>query len=149
LRFEGKKTPVDLWLPGQYNASKAAVNMFSETLRYELAPLHVRVITLIAGNVASHMSAGVNGPPPASLPAASRYKAVEAELAKGEKFADMDTSVFADGVVAAVVGGATGKVWKGGNMAVTRWLVPFLPGFVYDRIMVSLGRGLDKMPKSA
>lgn len=136
-------------MPGQYNASKAAINMLSETLRYELAPLHVRVITLVAGNVASHMSTGVNGPPPASLPITSRYKAVEAELAKGEKFADMDTSVFADGVVAAVVGGATGKVWKGGNMVVTRWLIPFLPGFVYDRIMVSLGRGLDKMPKSA
>ena len=92
MRFEGKKTPVDLWLPGQYNASKAAVNMFSETLRYELAPLHVRVITLVAGNVASHMSAGVNGPPPASLPAASRYKAVEAELMEVSMLSERGTA---------------------------------------------------------
>lgn len=105
--------------------------MLSETLRYELAPLGVRVITLVAGNVASHMSSGVNGAPPAELPPSSRYKAIEKELSKGESFADMDTTVFANGVVGAVVSGAAGKVWKGGNMATVRWLMPILPSFVY------------------
>jgi 1-acylglycerone phosphate reductase len=98
--------------------------MLSETLRYELAPLNVRVITLVAGNVSSHMSSGVNGPPPAELPPTSRYKAIEKELQKNEEFADMDTTVFANEVVGAVVSGATGKVWKGGNMATVRWLMP-------------------------
>jgi hypothetical protein len=105
--------------------------MLSETLRYELAPLNVRVITLVAGNVSSHMSSGVNGPPPAELPPTSRYKAIEKELQKNEEFADMDTTVFANEVVGAVVSGATGKVWKGGNMATVRWLMPFMPSFVY------------------
>lgn len=105
--------------------------MLSETLRYELAPLNVRVITLVAGNVSSHMSSGINGPPPAELPPASRYKAIEKELSKGEKYADMDTTEFANEVVAAVVSGATGKVWKGGNMALVRWLMPIMPSFVY------------------
>ncbi|KAF3036165.1 hypothetical protein E8E12_003664 [Didymella heteroderae] len=140
---------VNIPFQSQYNASKAAINMLSETLRYELAPLDVRVITLVAGNVTSHMSSGVNCPPPAELPSTSRYKAIEKELSKGEKYADMGTTVFANEVVGAVVSGATGKVWKGGNMTVVRWLVPIMPSFVYDRIMVSLGRGLDKMPKSA
>ncbi|KAJ4343664.1 hypothetical protein N0V95_006603 [Ascochyta clinopodiicola] len=99
----------------QYNASKAAINMFSETLRLELAPLGIRVITLVAGNVASNMSSGKNGPPPSALPATSRYKAVEARLAKPEPSSDMKTARFADEV---------------------------------DRIMVSLGRGLDQMPKA-
>ncbi|KAL1648998.1 hypothetical protein SLS61_006520 [Didymella pomorum] len=139
---------VNIPFQSQYNASKAAINMLSETLRYELAPLNVRVITLVAGNVSSHMSSGVNGPPPAELPPTSRYKAIEKELQKNEEFADVDTTVFANEVVDAVVSGATGKVWKGGNMATVRWLMPFMPSFVYDRIMVSLGRGLDKMPKS-
>lgn len=105
--------------------------MLSETLRFELAPLNVRVITLVAGNVASHMSSGVNGPPPTELPPTSRYKAIENELSKGEQFADMDTMVFANEVVSAVVSNATGKVWKGGNMAVVRWLMPIMPSFVY------------------
>lgn len=105
--------------------------MLSETMRYELAPLNVRVITLVAGNVSSHMSSGVNGPPPAELPPTSRYKAIEKELAKGQKMADMDTTVFADEVVSAVISGATGKVWKGGNMATVRWLAPFMPSFLY------------------
>ncbi|UPX14255.1 Acylglycerone-phosphate reductase [Ascochyta rabiei] len=133
---------------GQYNASKAAIHMFSETLRLELAPLGVRVITLVAGNVASNMSAGSNGPPPSELPATSRYKAVEAHVAKQGKFSDMNTARFADEVVSAVSSGAAGKLWKGGNIMLVRWLVPFMPGFVYDRIMMSLGRGLDKMPKA-
>ncbi|KAF3051028.1 hypothetical protein E8E11_007691 [Didymella keratinophila] len=140
---------VNIPFQSQYNASKAAINMLSETLRYELAPLNVRVITLVAGNVSSHMSSGVNGAPPAELPPTSRYKAIEKELSKGAQFANTDTTVFANEVVSAVVSGATGKVWKGANMALVRWVMPIMPSFIYDRNMVLLGRGLDKMPKSA
>ncbi|KAJ4993121.1 short chain dehydrogenase [Stagonosporopsis vannaccii] len=138
---------VSIPFQSQYNASKAAINMLSETLRYELAPLNVRVITLVAGNVASNMSSGVNGAPPAELPATSRYKAVEKTIAAPVEFSEMGTAKFADGVVEAVRARATGKVWRGGNMGIVRWVVPIMPGFIYDRIMISLGRGLDKMPK--
>lgn len=114
--------------------------MLSETLRFELAPLNVRVITLVAGNVDSNMSSGRNGPPPAGLPSSSYYKGIEQKISKREKFANMDTAKFADEVVNAVVSGATGKVWKGGNMGVVRWLVPVMPSFIY----VSVGQFLSR-----
>ncbi|KJR82157.1 short-chain dehydrogenase/reductase [Sporothrix schenckii 1099-18] len=38
-----------------YNASKAAINTLGDTLRVELAPLGVRVVTIITGSVASHL----------------------------------------------------------------------------------------------
>lgn len=38
-----------------YNASKAALNGFGNTLRIELAPLGVRVVTIVTGPVASHL----------------------------------------------------------------------------------------------
>lgn len=115
--------------------------MLSETLRYELAPLGVRVITLVAGNVASHMSAGINGSPPAELPSKSRYKVIEKQVAKQGQYTDMNTAKFADKVVAAVVSRATGKVWEGGNMMVVKWLVPIMPSFIYVREYSPLLRG--------
>lgn len=114
--------------------------MLSETLRYELAPLNVRVITLVAGNVASNMSSGVNGTPPAELPASSRYKAVEKAIASPVEFSEMRTAKFAEGVVGAVEARLTGKVWRGGNMGVVRWLVPFMPGFIYVSLLLLCGR---------
>ncbi|KAL1892630.1 NADPH-dependent 1-acyl dihydroxyacetone phosphate reductase [Sporothrix stenoceras] len=38
-----------------YNASKAAVNSLGHTLRIELAPLGVRVVTIVTGAVATHL----------------------------------------------------------------------------------------------
>lgn len=124
---------------GQYNASKAAFNMLSETLRYELAPFDVRVITLLAGNVTSNLSSG-NGAPPAELPATSRYKAVEKDIAAEVKFSEMETVKFAEEVVGAVGARATGRVWSGGNTWVLRWIVPVMPGFIYVSILESEGR---------
>lgn len=38
-----------------YNASKGAVNSLGHTLRIELAPLGVRVVTIMTGSVATHL----------------------------------------------------------------------------------------------
>ncbi|KAF4967030.1 hypothetical protein FSARC_5321 [Fusarium sarcochroum] len=40
----------------QYNASKAAVASYSDTLRIELAPLGIKVVTLYMGVVATHLT---------------------------------------------------------------------------------------------
>jgi hypothetical protein len=77
------------------------------------------------------MSSGENGPPPAVLPPNSHYKSIEKDIAKVTKYKDMDTTEFADAVVGAVTVGSAGKIWKGGNMTVVRWLVPIMPSFVY------------------
>lgn len=105
--------------------------MLSETLRFELAPLNVRVMTVVAGNVSSHMSSGVNWSPPTQLPPTSYYRPIEKEIAKPAEFSDMDTMKFANEVVSAVVSGATGNLYKGGNVGIVRWMVPILPSFIY------------------
>lgn len=47
-------TSLLLILPGTYSASKAAVSSLSDTLRVELAPFGVKVITLVTGTVQTH-----------------------------------------------------------------------------------------------
>ncbi|KAF1849043.1 oxidoreductase [Cucurbitaria berberidis CBS 394.84] len=131
----------------QYHASKAAIIMLSEILRLELAPLNVRVITLMVGNVASNID--VNGPPPASLPSTSMYLPIEKQIAADYTWDTMPTKKFASQVVADVMSGKSGKVWRGGNTAIIRWAVPFMPQWVFDKIMISISRGLDKMPMIA
>lgn len=61
--------------------------MLSETLRLELAPLNVRVITLMAGNVQSNI--GDNGAPPQKLPPSSHYLPIEKHIAEKSEWADM------------------------------------------------------------
>lgn len=110
---------------GQYNASKAAINQYSETLRMELAPLNVKVVTLVAGNVTSNMSS--NGAPPQQLPDGSFYKPIEKEIAMQEPFTEMPVSKFAEEVASEVLNGASGRVFKGANSGLVKWLVPLLP----------------------
>jgi 1-acylglycerone phosphate reductase len=100
--------------------------MLSETLRLELAPFHVRVITLMSGNVASNITANT---PAIKIPSTSYYLPVKAEIAKEEQYADMPTKAFAEQVVSAVVGGSKGKFWLGGNIWIVRTALFWLPGW--------------------
>jgi 1-acylglycerone phosphate reductase len=110
----------------------------SETLRLELAPLGVRVVTLMAGNVKSNISA--NAPPPTSLPDTSPYKPVEKYIAADEEWSELPADKFAKEVVSEVLNGASGKMWKGGNSGIVRWLVPFMPQFVFVSMIVHFPR---------
>ncbi|KAF9777763.1 hypothetical protein IL306_004331 [Fusarium sp. DS 682] len=47
---------VPYYFTAQYNATKAAVASYSDTLRLELAPLGIKVITLYMGVVATHIT---------------------------------------------------------------------------------------------
>jgi 1-acylglycerone phosphate reductase len=62
-----------------YNASKAAVSQYSNTLRLELEPMGVKVIELVTGRVKSNL---VTVP---TLDSASIYKPIEANLQKRAK----------------------------------------------------------------
>ncbi|TLD19745.1 hypothetical protein PspLS_09332 [Pyricularia sp. CBS 133598] len=64
---------------GIYNSSKAAVTTLSETLRLEMAPLGVRVITAMVGVVGTRIFRHGDE---FSLPPGSRYKSVEKEIGK-------------------------------------------------------------------
>ena len=62
-----------------YNSSKAALAQWSETLRLELEPLGIRVVTVVTGQVGSNLP---NAP---KFESDSIYKPLEAQLAERAK----------------------------------------------------------------
>ena len=106
---------------GLYHSSKAAVTILSETLRLELAPLGVTVITGMLGNIESNFQVNDSWQ---GVPESSRYKSVEAQIAKSaegkvgpkkEKVQD-----FARRFTDDVLRGASGQIWKGTMAQTTR-----------------------------
>jgi 1-acylglycerone phosphate reductase len=111
-----------------YNASKAAVHLYSSTLRLELAPFGVRVLTIATGNVATSFKANV---PTAVLPASSHYKPIASNIeaiSNGSDVKDPTPSdVYAEAVVKDVLGGKTGQVWRGSSAALAKFAKSFFP----------------------
>ncbi|KAI1314093.1 hypothetical protein F5Y03DRAFT_336103 [Xylaria venustula] len=113
---------------GVYNSSKASMTWLSETLRIELAPLDVRVVTAMVGEVATGF---YEHAAPFSLPDSSPYKAVEATIRKqstGELHArNYQAADVARSLVKAVTEGRSGQIWHGGMAGTAKyasWLVP-------------------------
>ena len=116
-----------------YNASKAALHSYSDTLRVELAPLGVKVVVVVAGGVKSQLARLHR-----ELPEGSRYRGVKAEYERRQVYSlqgAMETEVFAERVVGDLLGfrerwlGGRRMVWRG-NQA---WKVWFL-GMVMPRV---------------
>ena len=86
----------------------------SETLRQELAPLGVRVVTGMLGSIESNFYANDSW---RGLSESSRYKSIEPYIAKkmesrdGQKQENVED--FARNFVADVLSGAEGQVWRG------------------------------------
>ncbi|TLS30007.1 hypothetical protein PpBr36_02676 [Pyricularia pennisetigena] len=118
---------------GIYNSSKAAVTMLSETLRLEMAPLGVRVITAMVGVVGTKIFVNSGE---FVLPPGSRYKSVEKEIGKqsrGEElFGHMDTKTVAKRLLGDVTAGRSGMVWRGGLATTTGYLSWLLPTWLLD-----------------
>ncbi|KIW19006.1 hypothetical protein PV08_03296 [Exophiala spinifera] len=130
-----------------YNASKAAVHMLSDTLRLELAPLNVKILTVVTGSVKTQIH---QNSPRLSLPQTSRYLAVSSHLEKRwNDEIDYDPSSpedLARKVVGDVLGGSTGKIWRGRHASETRWVRFFMPLPLQDMILTN-GTDLDKVGK--
>ena len=118
-----------------YGGSKAALMLVSETLRLEMAPLGVKVATIVTGAVETNIMA--NGPE-VKLPDDSLYLAVEENIVARGKGADVKSKMkskdFADRVVSDILGGANGKVWRGEMASTVKYATAYLPSFM----MVSL-----------
>ena len=118
---ETDKTNFAFAYVGLYNSSKAAVTIVSETLRLELAPLGVTVITGMLGNIKSnfHLNDSWQG-----MPDTSRYKSVEPQIAKnaegkiGPKKDEVED--FARRFVSDILRGASGQVWRGAKAQTVR-----------------------------
>ncbi|EKG20606.1 hypothetical protein MPH_02133 [Macrophomina phaseolina MS6] len=134
-------------LTGLYSASKSALQSLSETLRLELQPLGVRVVTAVTGSVKSNVFA--NGPP-LRLPAGSLYAAAEHEIAARAAGMDVERDLpqtleqYSRNLVADVLGGASGKVYRGKHASTVDFLASWLPAFLFDWISLQ-DSGLEKV----
>lgn len=134
---------------GLYDSSKAAVTIISETMRLELAPLGVTVVTGMLGNIESnfHTNDSWQG-----LSESSRYKSVEPQITKtaegklGPKKKKADD--FARRFVNDVLSGASGQIWRGTMAQTTRIIGHHAPASVLDRMLLP-SSGLVDMTKKA
>lgn len=122
-----------------YNASKAAVEVLGATMRTELAPLGIRVVTLKTGSVRT----GLFGNAPATpLPQGSLYAPLRRFIegrAMLESATYMDADEYASNVARELLR-PSGKrvVWQGGLTTVS-WLWSW---FGWDSLLVSVTRYL-------
>ena len=108
-----------------YNASKAALQAYCNTLRVEMAPFGVKVINVLTGGVKSNISRTER-----ALTAGSLFKPVEKSYERRQKHSQevgMETDRFAGEVVRKVLGAegwlwSTTEVWAGGKAGSVWWV---------------------------
>ena len=121
-----------------YNASKAALHAYSAALRVEVAPLGVRVITVITGGVKSRIARVQR-----YLNDDSAYKELEDDYQKRQTHSQrvgIDATLYAKEVVEKVLEAEgwlwrTRTIWAGGSAGTVRWLSWLLPESITDWIM--------------
>lgn len=118
---------------GMYNASKGALTAASETWRLELAPLGVRVITLVAGGIQTNFLENTQVP---LCPESSYYRSIWDLIVKqpeGSAYS-MPPTQYARDVFNKVNNGATGKIWVGSGASIVRFLLWMFP----QKVMVCI-----------
>ncbi|PYI09439.1 NAD(P)-binding protein [Aspergillus sclerotiicarbonarius CBS 121057] len=127
-----------------YTSSKAAIKAYSESIRQELAPFGVKVVTVMTGLVGSNLWTKA---PDLDLKG-SMYEPAKKEImdmATGQVVKDpMAPSEYATRVVDDLLGGASGLIWRGKMASITWFLTSFMPTWVMDRMLVS-GSGVEKL----
>ena len=132
-----------------YNASKAALHSYSAALRVEVAPLGVRVITVMSGGVKSRIARVKR-----VLKEDSAYKELEADYQMRQIHSQqvgMETALYANDVVNQVLQAEgwlwrTRTIWAGGSIGTVRWLSWMLPDVVSDWV-VSRMFGFNKLQR--
>ncbi|KAL4779972.1 hypothetical protein BJX76DRAFT_364796 [Aspergillus varians] len=129
---------------GVYAATKRTLEIIAETLRLELAPFHVRVLTVPTGTVESMGQAGHYDD--FTLPEGSLYKSIEGTVASraqgNDGFARMDLMTYSRKVVKEITTGSAAKFWCGNNARFARFARFLLPQVFLDNA-VTRGTGLD------
>ena len=108
------------------------MHALGETLRVEMAPLGVKVITVVCGIIKTNIMTNNSE---AHLPTNSVYVTVEKRVvarSKGEDVtsASMPSHKFADKLVSDVMRGADGLIYRGYLASTTRVLTSWLPTFI-------------------
>ena len=114
-----------------YNASKAALHAYSDTLRIELAPFDVKVMIVVTGGVKSNIARTHR-----ELPEGSLYYPLNAEYQRRQLHSQVgatDGTVYAESVVRAVLGTKTTRSLRRGHQASKVWLVlTLMPRIFWD-----------------
>lgn len=128
-------------LSGIYNGTKAALIQAGEGWRLELAPLGVRVLTLITGGIATNFLKNL---PSVDLPEDSYYLGITEIIRKQPEKIPMSISpeAFSIDVVRVVENGTTGKYWIGGGSTLARWCLWLLPQWAIVRKIFTSNYGL-------
>jgi len=116
-----------------YNASKAALITAGEGWRQELAPLGVRVITLVTGGIATKFLDNLQ---PIALPEDSYYMSIKDMIEEQPQHVPfgMKPETFALNVLRRVERGSTGKYWVGGATCIARLAMWFFPQCMLVRV---------------
>jgi 1-acylglycerone phosphate reductase len=112
-----------------YNASKAALHQYSNTLRVELAPFDVKVITIVTGGVQSNIARTERSLLPNSfyLPITQEYT----RRLKHSQEVGMPTEQYAKSVISQILGRRPPKfVWEGFGAKLVWFASTFLPVWV-------------------
>ena len=116
---------------GLYSASKSALATVSEALRLEMKPFGVKVVTVITGSVESNIF--VNAPEH-HLPPGSLYGSAEKAIANRATGKDVNQHStredFAHSLVSDILGGASGKVYRGKMSTTARLVLTYMPTFI-------------------
>ncbi|KAM0346006.1 hypothetical protein ACHAPU_006060 [Fusarium lateritium] len=128
-----------------YNATKAAVAAYSDTLRLELDPLGIRVVTLYMGEVSTKLMS----PDTILFGADSIYADLESNVKERSRIhrdKSISATAFAQQVVAKVLNSNTNYIWKGTNALLVWFLNAIGPRKVFDSTMTeSLGLGNEAL----
>ncbi|KAA8642963.1 hypothetical protein EYZ11_001086 [Aspergillus tanneri] len=131
-----------------YASSKAALKSYGETLRLEMTPLGVKVMTVMAGAIGTNIFANYSPPP---LPENSLFKAASKEIHLVESRGVVENctpvSLFAKGVVDDVLGGSSGLTWRGKLASITWAATSFLPAWIMDLLIIS-SSGLRRISRA-
>ena len=114
-----------------YNASKAALHAYSDTLRLELAPFDVNVMVVVTGGVRSNIARTHRELPEGSLyhPLNEEYQRRQLHSQEGA----MEGTIYAKGVVKAALGTKPSKYLWRGHQAWNVWLLlRLMPRMFWD-----------------
>ncbi|KAI1353512.1 putative short-chain dehydrogenase/reductase [Xylaria sp. FL0043] len=132
---------------GLYTTAKAAIKQLSETMRVELEPLGVRVVTAIIGGVQTNFFSNALNEP-FQLPENSYYKPIEKllenERAGKHTLQGESVDATARNLVNDVLDGANGCIWRGAKSTDAKWLTWLLPTWALEWI-VTRSRGLEEL----
>ncbi|CAK5271519.1 unnamed protein product [Mycena citricolor] len=129
-----------------YNASKAALHAYGNTLRIELAPFNVQVSTIVTGGVQSHISDKPPPTKPTSLYAPIAEHLLRFRAGRSQKGA-MPADVYARSIVSQTLRShLKAWIWKGSFTGLCWFIDTFLWRTAFD-VPFSREFGLVKLGK--